>query len=249
MKSNKKKLILTITLEIIFAILLIILLVVVKQRAISYLNEIQDQYGDLNSLQEELSTQNLSNYDQQKVTSTLTDIDSKLEKGITLIRYILPISLILLSLIFYFLIWRITSKVKVKRFILSSILPLILLLMSVYFTLNYIAFYFNFSEDSQIIYLIVSIILLIITYYFSLFMLSNNKSLKENLKLAKKSILRLLLPFTITILTNLLFLVGIFILFFLSYIQEQLIVPGLIVLILIILMNLERNYLVNKINS
>ena len=249
LKQNKNKLILTVTLEVIFTILLILLLVYVRQKSIAYLYDIQNKYSDITTLGEELSTKNLSTYDQAKVDSTLTNIDSKLEKGINLVRVILPLSLILLSLVFYFLIWRVISKVKIKRFLSYSILPIIFLLSSIYFTLDYIAFNYGFTESSSLIYLITSIILLTVTYYMSLFQLSNNKTIKENIRSAKEKINKVILPFIITLLTNILYIIGIFIIFFLSYVKADIIIPSILLLVIIILMNLERLYLVNKINS
>src|SRR3989338_2540069 len=120
---NKKNLLTTTALEIVFTILFILLLVLVRYKSLDYLHSIQDLSGDIEGLKQQLETQNLGSYDKEQVQSTLTKMNSLLNKGLILIKVVLPLSLIILSLIFYFLIWRIVSGVSIIRFLYAAIIP------------------------------------------------------------------------------------------------------------------------------
>ncbi len=247
LKLTKHKVITTIILEVLFTIILILLLVSIRDKALGYLHDVQGFAGEISGLEQDLQTQNLTTYDQQQIRLTLDKIDSTLNKGLILIWFILPLSLILLSLIFYYFIWKILSNISIKRF-LPSIIPLILLLVTIYFTLNYIAYKFYFVEESPLPQLIIFALLTIIVYYFVLFLLSNNKSFSENLRFAKKNLNKLILPFILNIITNIIYLVTIFIVFFLTYAKASILIPSIFLLVIIMIINIQRIYLVNKIS-
>ncbi len=157
-----KKLLKTTILEIIFTIILILLLIFIRQKALDYSYNIQSFTENINSIQQELQTQNLTSYDKEQLQSTLSDFDSLINKALILIQVILPASILILSLVFYFLIWKITTNISIKNFLKYSIVPLILLLFVLYFSLNYIAYKYYFIEESSLLYLIISSIILII---------------------------------------------------------------------------------------
>src|SRR3989344_4803213 len=212
--NSRNKFIITTILEVLFTIILILLLISIRQKTISYLYDIQSSSEDISQLEQTLGTQNLTTYEVDNAEQTLDRVESILNKALLLIKVILPLSLLALSLIFYYLIWKITSNTSIKRFLLASVIPLIILLLFLYFTLNYIAFRFYYIADNSLIYLIISAVLLTCTYYISIFLLANNKPLKQNILLAKKNTLKLILPFILILLTNAIYLVLAFTVFF-----------------------------------
>ena len=248
-KSNKKKFITTTLIEILFTIILIFLLVSIRQRALGYLHNVQSLSEDISGLEQDLLKENLTSYDKQNVQTTLGKMESDLDKGLFLIRYILPISLMALSLIFYAIIWFIVSKTKIFRFLLSAAIAVILLLTASYFTLSYIAYSFDYIADSPLILLIISLVLLNVSYYLFLFLASNNKSVSYNLKLGVKSLKKIILPFVLNLFTNIIYFVLVFILFFLTYVKESIIIPAIILFFVIVIINLQRINLVNKISK
>lgn len=248
MKINKK-LIFTTIIEVLFTIVLIILLIYVRHKAVNYVDQVQAISQDIGTLQQDLQTQNLTSYDKSQVQSTITNMNSLLDKGLFLVKVVLPISLLLLSLIFYFLIWRISSKVSILRFIYSAIIPLVSFLVLVYFILNYIAYYFGFVDNPGLLWLIVSFVVLILTYYVSLFLLIINKPFMKTLVIAKKSIKKVILHFVINLLTNAFYFILLFWLFFLTYAGGSIILASILLFGLLIIINIQRVNLVNRLSK
>ncbi|MBS3168537.1 hypothetical protein J4216_05395 [Candidatus Woesearchaeota archaeon] len=247
LKTTKNKFIIITIVEIIFTILLILLLVFSRQKSIEYLQEIQFLSQDIALIEQDLQTQNVSTYDQEKVANTINNLDSKIQKGLIFLKVILPISIILLSLIFYFIIWKINTNISIKRFLQASIIPIFLTLAAAFFTLNYISYSFYFVEENPIVYLIISIILLIITYYISLFLLIKKTTFKKTLKLAVKNIPKITVSYIIMLIANLIYFMLIFILFFMTYAEADILIPSIAIFILIIILNFQRIHLTNKI--
>lgn len=243
-----KKLLFSISLEILFTIALVFLLVFIREKAIRYLYDVQDLSGDINDIQTKLGEQNLTSYNQQEIQSTLDKVNSSLDKGIFLIKYILPISLILLSLVFYFFIWFVINKLNPLRFLYASIIPLILLILSVYLLFSYISYIFYYTDQSSLLLLIVSFLLLIVSYYYSLIILSNKEGFRKNLKLGFRNLKKLILPYLLNLLINLAYFILVFIVFFLTYVKEGYILPSIFLLIIIVLIGLERTYLIKRIS-
>ncbi len=234
-----KKLITTTVLEILFAIILIILLVSIRTKSLNYFYEVQSYTEEVSNIEDSLAAQNLTTYDQERVSSTIKDFNSVLNKMLILLLVILPLSVFLLSLIFYFIIWRIISNISIKRFLGYIIIPLILFLLTIYFALNYLAYYYGYIGSSSLIQLVFSLIFLILTYYISLFGLSNKKSLKKNLILPFKT--KKTIPYYILMLIlNIIFVILVFYVFFLTFVQAPIIIPSIILLISIIISNIIR---------
>ena len=244
-----KSLLYTTALEIVFTIIVILLLVSIRQKAISYLYDVQSLSSEINTIQEQLGKQNLSTYDQNNIKTTLSTVDQTLNKGLILLKVVLPISLLLLSLIFYYFLWRIAVKTKLKKFLIAAIIPLIICGIILYLLLNYLSYYFGYLEEANVIYVIGAIILGIIVYYFSLFFLVNENNVRENKTLAIKSIKKMSLPVLITILTRGLYFILVFIIFFLSYVKAPIIFYAIGLSGIILLLNLERNWMIKKIRT
>ena len=247
--NSKNKFIITSILEVLFTIILILLLISIRQKTISYLYDIQSSSEDISQLEQTLGTQNLTTYDVDNAGQTLDRVESILNKALLLIKVVLPLSLFIISLVFYYLIWKTTSNTSIKRFLLASIIPLITLLFFLYFTLNYIAFRFYYIDNNPLIYLIISAVLLICTYFISLFLLSNNKSFKQNIFLAKKNISKVMFHFILILLINAIYLVLAFTVFFLTYVKTSVILPSIALFVIILIINLQRRHFVNKISK
>ena len=248
-QKNTKKLVLNIIIEVIFTFILVLLLVFVREKSIGYLYDVQTISYQVSSLEKDLATENLTSYDKQEVQNTINNMDSLLTKGMILIKVVLPISLFLLSFLFYFIIWKTTSGVKFLRFFYSTIIPLISFLFFCYFVLNYIAYRFYFSSESSLIWFVVSLIFLIISYYISLFFLSNKKSFMDSLIIAKNRIKDVLIYFLLNLVTSLIYFVLVFWIFFLTYVDAPIIWPSVLLLMIIFLINLQRMHLFNKISK
>ncbi len=247
MKISNKFLI-TLGIEILFTMFLVLLLISVRQKSINYLYDIQDYSEELNTIQQDLETQNLTSYNQENITVTLDTVNKILDKALFLLKILLPISLILLSLIFYYLIWRFTSNISIKNYLIYSTVPLLLFFTFCYYLLNYIAYRYYFIEESPLIKLIIAAILLIITYYFALFGLVRQKSLKDTFNSAINNIKPILTPFIFNLITNAIYLVLVFILFFLLFVDGPIIVPSIALLMLLIFISLQRRNLVKNIS-
>lgn len=239
----------TIFLEILFTVLLVLLLVFVREKAIGYLYEVQGLGGNIGVLEKDLATQNLTSYDRAQLQSSLDNMNSILDKGLFLINFVLPISLVFISLLFYFFIWKLTSRVSLKRFIFSSILPIVFILTTSYFILSYIAYRYYFISESPLLMLVISIILLVISYYFGLFLLSCNKPAKTCFRIAMSKFNNFILPFIFVLIVNIIYFVLVFFLFFLTYVGASIIWPSILIFIIIIVINIQRIYLFNKISK
>ena len=239
---NKKKLVLTTLLEVIFTALLIILLVFIREGSLNYLNEIQSYSQDLGLTQDMLS-QNLTSYNKDQLALTINNFDAVLDKALLLLKIILPISIFILAFIFYFIIWKITTNVSLKRFAQYSIIPLISLLSTIFFLLNYIAYKSFLIEESPALQLTISGVLLIITYNIFLFGVSNKKSFLENLKLCNKNFFR----FVLMLVVNTVYLLLVFYIFFLTFAGAPIIKITIILLTIIVIINFQRENMVRRI--
>ena len=92
-----KKILLTTVLEVLFTVILVLLLVFVRYKSINYLSEVNSLSENVKFLQNDLSSKNLTTYEQAGIQSTLDKMDSLLNKGLILIKFVLPISLLILS--------------------------------------------------------------------------------------------------------------------------------------------------------
>ena len=211
--------------------------------------DIQSYSEDINSLGETLATQNLTSYNQEEAGSIVKDFDSILNKALFLLQFVLPMSIILLSLIFYFVIWKLINNISLMKFFLYSISLLIMLLLTIYFTLSQIAYNYAFIEESPIAWLLISLFFLIIFYYFYLICLSTGKPLKECCKIGIKKLRYLSLFYILNIITNALYVLLIFVLFFLSFVGASIIIPSVSLLVVIIVINIQRQHLVKKISK
>ena len=248
-KQNKNKLIKSTIIEIVFTALLILLLIFFRHQSLNYLDEIQTEAYGITLFQNQLQTNNISLEEQNYLRENLNTLSSKLDRALILVKYILPLSLLILCLVFYFLIWKINSNIKIKKFVIATTIPIILLLLTSYFTLNIIAYSFNYIENNPSLLLLISLTLLVITYYISLFILSTKKPIKESLKLSIKSLPRIILPYLFILFTDFIYLVLIFLMFILTFAKANILYPSIALVILIVIINLQRVHLVNKISK
>lgn len=250
MKQSHKKIIITTVLEILFTVALVLVLVLLRQQAINYLTEVQDLSLDISGLENDLSTQNLTSYDKEYIQITIDKMNSLLDRGLLLIKFIMPLSIILLSLVFYFLIWRFISKVNPIRFIYSVIIPLILtLVVYFYLVLNYIGYLFGELEKPSLLLLILSVIVLIILYYLTLFLLSSKKSLKQVFRLSFSNLKKISILFGLNLILNFVYFTLVFIIFFLTYAGSSIILVSILLLLVIIIINIIRFNLFKRISG
>ena len=94
--------------------------------------------------------------------------------------------------------------------------------------------------------MIITSVLLLIIGYISLIGLVKDKSIKSTLITAKTKIKSLILPYLLILVSNAIYLTLVFTLFFLTYVEASLIIPGLLLLIVIILINIQRLHFVSK---
>ncbi len=245
---KSKKLPVMIVLEIIFAILLIAFLILVRQQALGYVSEIQSYAGDIDLISQQATQNDLSPEQRYSIDQTVSSFDKILNKSLILLQLILPLTIFIMSIIFFYFIWHFINKITFKRFLTYSIIPIILLLASVFFTINYIAYVYFFVDENPMPYLIVSSLLLIITYYISLFGLSNKNNLKSNLKISLKKFTKVFPFYIIIFITNALYLVFVFYVFFLTFAKASILIQSLILLAVIIIINIQRVHLVKIIS-
>ncbi len=227
-------------LEVVFTILLILFLVLVRQQTLGYVAEIQSYLGELDLISQQITQDDLSPEQRYDIDQRVTSFDKILNKTLLLLQLILPLTIFVLSAIFFYFIWHFTNKISLKRFLAYATIPIILLLVSVFFALNYIAYIYFFVDKNPMVYLIISFVLLVIIYYISLFGLANRQSLKQNLKLLLKKIPRLL-PFYILLLaTNVVYIFFVFYVFFLTFAKASIVLQSLVLLGVIIIMNIQR---------
>jgi len=238
----------TFTLEIIFTIIVIYLLFYSRDKTRNYLLDIQEASPELNKLQEDLGKQSLTTYDQENVQKKLDEVENTLDKAIILNQVIVPVIILILSLIFYSLLWKISSGIYLKKFLIYSIFPLLLFFFSAVQFLNYLAYVYLQLGSNNIILLIVSVILLIILYYFSLVLFSKNVKFKQSIGFAVKNFKRLILTYILVLFANALLLFLILIIFVLSFAQYSIIIPSILLVILLIIMNFQRLHFIEKVS-
>lgn len=243
---HNKKLISTTILEVIFTIALIFLLVLIRQQVLNNIQEIQSYSAEISYISEDIQNPNLTAEQTLQIDTTLDEFDRILNKSLILLQVVLPVSIFILSFVFYYLIWYTLTRISLKRFLMYSSIPLILLLITVFFALNYIAYYYFFIDENPLPQLIISALLLITTYYLALFNLSNKKPFKHNLKLALKNVHKFILPYLLILITNIAYIVLVFYLFFLTFVKAPIIIPSILLLLTIIIINLQRMHFIKK---
>ncbi len=231
-------------LEIFFTILLILFLVFVRQQTLDYVAEIQSYTGDLDLISQQIAQDDLSPEQRYNIDQAVSSFDKILNKTLVILQLILPLTLFILSIIFFYFIWRFTNKISFRRFLAYATIPIILLLASVFFALNYIAYIYSFVDENPMIYLIISLVFLIVTYYAALFGLSNKNSLKLNLKILFRKFLKVFPFYILILITNLVYLVLVFYVFFLTFAKASIVLESLILLVIIIIINLQRQHIV-----
>ncbi|MEK6948181.1 MAG: hypothetical protein AABX19_02965 [Nanoarchaeota archaeon] len=244
-----KNFFITLSLEILFTILIISLLFYSRDKTRGYISSIQEFSPEISKLQEELGKSNLTSYDQSEVKDKLDDIEKTLDDAVLLNKYIVPISIILLSLVFYFFIWKFTNGISVKNFFLSAIVPLFLLFVTIISFLNYLAFIYLGLDSDNFYFLVSFIILLIISYYISLVSLSyKNNGFVDSVKFSFYNFKHFILQFILILISNIVLLSLILVIFVLSYAGYSIIIPSVILLVLLIIINIQRFYFVKKVN-
>ena len=112
---------------------------------------------------------------------------------------------------------------------------------------SFVVIYF-FVDENPMPYLVVSLVLLLVAYYISLFGLSNKNTLRLNLKISLKKFPKVFPFYLLILITNAAYLVFIFYVFFLTFAKASIVVPSIILLILIVILNLERPYIMNVVS-
>ena len=249
LSMKTKNFFITLSLEIIFTFFIIGILFYSREKTSGYIISIQEFSPELSKLQEELGKSNLTSYDQSAVQDKLNTIEKTLDSALLLNKYIVPISIILLSLLFYFLIWKFTNNISIKNFLLFSVVPLVLLFITILSFLNYLAFIYLGLDSDNFYFLISFIILLIISYYLSLVSLSyKNNSFTDSLKFSFKNFKHLILQFILILISNIILLSLILVIFVLSYAEYSIVIPSIILLVLLVIINIQRFYFVKKVN-
>ncbi|HLC86420.1 MAG TPA: hypothetical protein VJG30_03985 [Candidatus Nanoarchaeia archaeon] len=246
---KNKKLLFTFLIELLFAVILISLLFYARDKTRNYLIEVQEFTPELSQLQENLGKESLTSYNKEEVQNRLDTVEKTLDKAILLNQVIIPIVLLVLSLIFYSLLWKISSGISIKNFFVYSILPLLLFFFSIVQFLNYLAFVYLDLGSNNIILLVVSVVLLLISYYFLLVLLSRNSKFKQSIVFAVKNFRRFIFFYILVLLTNALFLFLILVIFVLSFAEYSIVVPSVLLVILLILINFQRLYFVKKVSK
>ncbi len=227
-------------LEIIFTILLILFLVFVRQQTLEYVAEIQSYAGELDTISQQAAQGDLSPDQRYDIDQRVTSFDKILNRSLILLEFILPLTIFILSVIFFYFIWYFVNKISFKRFLAYSVIPIFLVLASVFFAINYIAYVYSFVDESPVIYFVIALIFLIIAYYIALFGLSNSKPLKFNLKLLIKKFPKVFPFYFLMLITNAAYLVLVFYIFFLTFAKASIVLQSLVTLVAILVINVQR---------
>ncbi len=245
-----KKLVLTLFLEIVFTIIVIYLLFYSRDKTRSYLLEVQEFSKDIPKIQEELGKQSLTTYDSNNIQSKLDDVEKVLDKAIILNQVIIPLVLLLLSVIFYSLIWKLSSSIEIKYFIIYSLLPLLLLFFAIIQFLNYLSFLYLEIGNNNIVLLSFSVFILIVVYYFNLVLLSKqNLGFVKALNLAINNFRKIIFPYISMLLSSLILLFLILIIFVMSFAGNSIIIPSIILFFLLIFTTFQRLWFIKKISK
>lgn len=246
---KNKKFFLAFIIELVFVIILISLLFYARDKTRNYLLEIQEFTPELSQLQENLGKESLTSYDKEAVQDRLDSVEKTLDKAILLNQVIIPVILIIISLIFYSFVWKLSSRVSIRNFLIYSIIPLLLFFFSIAQFLNYLAYVYLQLGSNNIILLVVSVVFLLIAYYFSLVLLSKNEKFKQSINFAVKNFKKLISPYILMLLTNFIFLFLILLIFVLSFAGYSIVIPSVLLLVLLIGINFQRRYFINKISK
>jgi hypothetical protein len=239
MKINK--LIFTISLEIIFTVILILSLVFIRQEVLASIQDIQLTSAVLANVNE-----NLNESQKADLIDVTKDVNSSIDRLSLLIYILLPLFLLILPTIFYYVIWNSLNKTKIKNY-LWILVPLIFLLASIIFLLNELSFIFSVSTNSSLVFFIISVILTLVTYYLFLVLVSSQLKLKQLFIFSLKKLHKLIIQFILIIITTTLYIFLVFWLFFLNYVQASIIIQAILMLILIAIINLQRLYFYKKV--
>ncbi|MFA4886766.1 MAG: hypothetical protein WC595_00995 [Candidatus Nanoarchaeia archaeon] len=242
-----KKKILIFSLEVIFTVLLISLLVFSRDLSRSYFDQVQDYSSKVSEIESTLSKEKVSNEEVQTAAASVDELDSLLTRFLWLNLIGVPLGVFLLWIVFHSIIWKLLTKISFKRFFLMSLIPSFLFFATVAYFLKYLSAWFYKDTSASLFILILLIVLLIvISYIFLLSVLYPEKKLKEIFTSAVSNVSNFIMPFIAFMAIGFFFLVLIILIFIFTYVGISILVLAILLIIIIGLLNMIRYWLMKK---
>ncbi len=244
LKQNYK----TFLLDILLVSLITTLLVLVREIMKYYMDKIQTYIPQINELSTTLSTQNLTSYNPEQVESTLNLVNTYIQR-IEILQYIiLPLTIILLWILLQGLVWKLINKTSFKRFAVVSI-PFLASLFFLIINLINMQAMILYGDQASIPLFIISMILFLIISYETFIFYAINKPFKTTLQFSIKNLKKLILRFLLLLLISFLLLITISLIYIFTYVKINIIIPSIIAVMLILILNIQRLNLMQKIHS
>ena len=235
-------------LDILLVSLITSLLVIVREIMKDYMEKIQTYIPQINELSNTLSTQNLTSYSPENVESTLNLVNTYIQR-IEILQYIiLPLTIILLWIFLQGLVWKLINKTSLKRFAIASI-PFLTSLFFLVINIINIQAMILYGDEASILSFIISLILFLIITYETFIYCTINKPFKATLQFSIKNLKELALKYSLLLLTSFLLLVTITLIYIFTYVKTNIIIPSIIAITLILILNMQRLNLMQKIHS
>jgi len=227
--------------------LITVLLVLTREIMKYYLDKIQTYIPQINELSTTLSTQNLTSYNPEQVESTLNLVNTYIQR-IEILQYlILPLTIILLWILLQGLVWKLINKTSFKRFAIVSI-PFLASLFFLVINLINMQAMILYGDQTSISLFIISLILFLIISYETFIFYTINKPFKKTIEFSLKNLKKLILRFSLILLTSFLLLITIALIYIFTYVKINIITTSIIAVILILILNIQRLNLIQKIH-
>jgi len=244
----KSKLIYSILLAIILAILVILTLTAARSRTADYLSEISSYSEEIDSIKYNLENDIIPENDLIEAESTISYVSSVADKALALNKIILPIMLILIIIIYESLYWKLNKNTKLIIIIPVTIMNTLILAALILSIISYADYKLFYSGKNSLYLIILLSVLLIITSYFSLIILSRNNTIRQNMNFAIANLKRFILQYLLSFLISIVYVILIGVIFVLSYINYSIIWPSIILVVIISIKEMQKYRLINSID-
>ena len=242
----KEKRVKVFILDIIFTVLLVSLLLFVRSQSRSYFEQVQSFSQDITAIEQQLSDQ-ASAEEVAHADAKLSSVDKILTKSILLNTILFPLALLLLWFIVKGLVWKLSTGVSFKRFMLVSVVPLMVFAWFIFYCLDYISFtFFNDTNASLIVLVLILGVLLVLSYGALMGMLKPHLSFRQTLSFTKRNVRYLFFPFLILVILTALYLFFIVLIFVFTYVSMSFMLPAILLLGILLLLNYQRLRIVRK---
>ncbi len=246
-----KKFFYSLILDIIFTILIISSLVISRNITRDYLMQIGDYSGDIEKIKESLGNTNLEDSQIEESTKKIEYVNSIANKALILNQVILPLVILALFFLFQISYWKINSNISLKFIATYSILMIGLLAIFLLSLLNYLEYFFFFTGNKySLVLAIISLVLVyLVGYIFFILFTRREHKLRSSLIFSLKNVRKLVLQYSFFSLASFVYFVLIALIFVIIFVNYSLIIPGIALFMIILVINIQKYFIVKKIHS